>query len=591
MEKLTDFRPLNRVSLPDLGDLRCSGLILIVGPNSSGKSQFLQDIYLRISGEPRALVVASNIEIQKPPEYGSFIEWLKARRYIEDFYDDNGTAHWRPLTTYLGTGQAVTQIQQNQGQNWHSGYVPLPDPAVRRRSDFLNYFGRMLVTALFLDRRLISLNQTGIIDFQTQPPQTDLHALHLDDDARSKLFDELVGSFNKAVWPDASRGNTLCLRVSDQGELPSAEARHSIKKMMAYRTIESEGDGLKSYVAICVALLLGQRPVCLIDEPEMCLHPPQAHNLGRFIGRHGTSNETVTLVATHSSEILRGIIQTASDIQIVRLTRRAGKFSAHLVPAAVLSEAVAKPTVRAESILDGIFAESVIVLEADGDRLVYQTTWETLSDEFRNSVHFATVGGTGGISDTCNLYRTLRIPVAVIADLDLITDPARLQGILRVMATIEESNELVSKARMVMDGIRNLPPTIDPSDAKKRLETLCEVGVSWENEADIELRRELNRLARELDRMRKIKRGGVATFPDHIAVPLNELLSSLKHHGVFLVPLGELEEWLSHADIKESKERKWAWSNEAALYIQSAGSCNGDIWDFVREVGRYLNRH
>jgi len=91
--------------------------------------------------------------------------------------------------------------------------------------------------------------------------------------------------------------------------------------MAKYRPIESEGDGLKSYVATAISILLGRRPVTVIDEPEMCLHPPQAYNLGQFIGTYATSNHTSTFVATHSSQILRGIIQTAEALQVVRLTR------------------------------------------------------------------------------------------------------------------------------------------------------------------------------------------------------------------------------------------------------------------------------
>ena len=260
----------------------------------------------------------------------------------------------RPRKNYLGVGQAVSQIQPSQGQTWHSSFVPVEEPNAKRRSEFLNYFGGLLVTALFLDRRLISLVQVGIIDFQNQAPQNDLHALYLDDRARDQLFSELLESFDKAVWPDISRGNLLCIRVSDEGIVPTAEERLSPKKMSAYRTIESEGDGLKSYVATCVALLLGRRPVCLIDEPEMCLHPPQAYNLGRFIGKHGSSTDTATLVATHSSQILRGVIQTTKNVQIVRLTRVGRDFSAHLVPAGLLAEAVAKPTLRAESVLEAV---------------------------------------------------------------------------------------------------------------------------------------------------------------------------------------------------------------------------------------------
>jgi AAA domain, putative AbiEii toxin, Type IV TA system len=588
--QLSDFKPLERVVLPDVGDLRCSGLIMVVGPNSSGKSQLLQDIHQRLCGEPRALVVASGLEIRKPPEYGPFAKWLEELGYFETITDENGNPQWRPLTTYLGSGQPINQIQPSQAQTWYSAYSPTTDASARRRSEFLNYFGRLLVTGLFLERRLSSLNQVGVIDFQTQPPQQDLHALYLDDVARKLLFDELLESFGKAVWPDTSRGTTLCLRVSDEGVLPTAEERLSPKKMAAFRSIESEGDGLKSYVATCVALLLGRRPVCLIDEPEMCLHPPQAHNLGRFIGKYGTSSETVTLVATHSSQILRGVIQTAKDIQIIRLTRREKLFSAHLVAREVLAEAVAKPTVRAESVLDGIFAQSVVVVEADGDRLVYQTAWETLATDLRLDVHFATVGGTGGIADTCNLYRTLKIPVAVIADLDMLSDPGKLGRVLEVMATTEVVAELTARARMIMEDIRNLPPVISSAQVTARLTELANTGEVWRNESDIALRRDLLSICRQLDRMRQLKRGGLRAFPSPISESMLELLTALKRVGIFLVPVGELEEWFTTAEVAESKENKWAWANAAALHIQHHGADISGVWGFVREVGGFFSR-
>ncbi len=590
MDQISDFKPLEYVTLPDIGNLRCSGLIVVVGPNSSGKSQLLQDIYQRLSGEPRALVVATNIGVTKHPEFSEFTRLLELEGYMEKFIDENGTEILRPRTIFLGSGKAINQIQQQQAQSWYNAHAPTAESAVPRRSEYLIHFGQMLVNALFLGNRLVSLNQTATIDFEKQPPQNDLHALYLDDNARSRLNTELLESFGKAVWPDISRGNVICLRVSDEGVLPTADDRHSYKKMAEYRSIESEGDGLKSYVSTCVALLLGRRPVCLIDEPEMCLHPPQAHNLGRFIGRYGASSNTVTLVATHSSQILRGVIQTAKDIQIVRLTRSEKKFSAHLVPADVLADAIAKPTVRAESVLDGIFAQSVIVLEADGDRLVYQTVWETLSADARLDVHFTTVGGTGGIADTCKLYRTLKIPVAVIADMDVVSDPGRLKRILEVMATPEVVRNLTERARSIMEAIKKIPPTITPNEVNRHLIELSPGSTNWEDEADINMRRELNRMAEKLDRMRGIKHGGTKALPTNIGEPLQKLLVTLKESGVFLVPVGELEEWLADANIQGSKSNKWAWANAAALHIQTIGASTGDIWDFVREVGQFLSR-
>src|SRR5205823_1035588 len=116
------------------------------------------------------------------------------------------------------------------------------------------------------------LERVGVINFQTAPPQTELHSLRVNDIACRELAAETVTTFGKAVWPDHSIGESLCLRVAD-GDLPCANDRLSFAEMSKYRTIEDEGDGLKSYVSICIALLLGLRPVCLIDEPEMCLHP------------------------------------------------------------------------------------------------------------------------------------------------------------------------------------------------------------------------------------------------------------------------------------------------------------------------------
>ena len=61
MSYLTNYRPLARIDLPGIGEIDPSGLIVLVGPNSSGKSQLLQDLNARMTGAPRSLVVADQI--------------------------------------------------------------------------------------------------------------------------------------------------------------------------------------------------------------------------------------------------------------------------------------------------------------------------------------------------------------------------------------------------------------------------------------------------------------------------------------------------------------------------------------------------
>ena len=118
MKSLTDIKPISELSLPDIGEIQCVGLTVIVGPNSSGKTQFFQDIYHRLSGRSRQLVVATKIGLTKPDK--SIFDILKSEGFIKRYFDDNDNPHWLPLTTYLGSGQAAAAVQANQADTWHS---------------------------------------------------------------------------------------------------------------------------------------------------------------------------------------------------------------------------------------------------------------------------------------------------------------------------------------------------------------------------------------------------------------------------------------------------------------------------------------
>ncbi len=586
MLKLTDFKPIAQLVLPDLGKIECSGLILVVGPNSSGKSQLLQDIYRRTSGEPRKLVVAEDITLARPP-IAELVDSLVEAGFLSSYLDDNGTRQLQPMTTYAGTGEAVAPINFNQAASWYSSMPP--SGAHKTRIDFLYYFGRLLTTALFLEKRLTAGNQVGLIDFEAQPPQTDLHALYVDDKARGELLAEIVASFGKAVWPDISRGNSLSLKVSDQGVLPSPSDRLSHKQMARFRSIETEGDGLKSYVATCIALLLGRRPVCIIDEPEMCLHPPQAYNLGRFIGRFGASTETVTFVATHSSSILRGVIQTTERVQIVRLTRKGSRFHAHRVSPEELQKALDRPTLRAVEVLDGIFSQAVALVEADTDRQVYEAVWETVAGEFGFDLHLTAVGGTGGLADSCALYKTLSIPTVVIADLDFLSDVRRVRKVVDSIASDSAiTDTIVAETTVILGLLRKLTPNATAEEVRSALAEISALEMNWEVADDFIVRGRLNELAQRVDRLKRFKKGGLASLPQEIATPLKVLLAKLSEIGVFLVPVGELEEWLREYGIKASHSRKPQWANEAAQRVRALGARTGDVWDFMRSAGSYL---
>ena len=60
----------------------------------------------------------------------------------------------------------------------------------------------------------------------------------------------------------------------------------------------------------------------------------------------------------------------------------------------------------------------------------------------------------------------------------------------------------------------------------------------------------------------------MASYGGELAEKLSGLLQQLRIHGLFLVPVGELEEWLGEYNVGISKSDKRAWSNAAAQIIQ-----------------------
>lgn len=593
-KQLEDFNPLKRVTLPGGKEIDTKGLVLIVGPNSSGKTQFLRDIHASLLGQPRRLVVAHEVNVNKPALIDELVECLENEGYIRRHLNDKGVEMLKIRTVPLGGSSPGLQAEIELGnvKSWHGRFE---EGQTNPQSQSFNaLFGSMLCSAMFLANRLTSTNQTSNYDYENTPPTNDLQALYFDSKAKDELTQAIRDTFGKGIWVDPTRGNILCFRLTDTPDLPLPEDQLRPDRVTLYRVIDEEGDGLRSFVAICMALALSRRPVCLIDEPETCLHPPQAYALGRIIGRQAAKHTSTTLVATHSSHVLRGVIQQTRDVQIVRLTRVAGQFRAHLVDSGLLRKATEKPMVRSEAIFDGLFADGVVLVESDGDRAVYQAVWESMAHAIQLDLLFVPVNGKGAMADIAGFFQTLQIPVAIIPDLDLVRDDGVIPKLLTAISADENNvRSIREECRVVAEAIRLVPPTITPSEVETEMELIQALPKEWHDNDDESLMRQLRGLANRLDRMRRLKPGGIAAFEkEHpsIAAQLEILRQKFWSSGVFIVPVGELESWLSEDFMKDgpSKERKQEWADEAASRIRQRPNDAGPIVEFVRQVAAYL---
>jgi hypothetical protein len=254
-----------------------------------------------------------------------------------------------------------------------------------------------------------------------------------------------------------------------------------------------------------------------------------------------------------------------------------------------IKSCIDKPSTKVETILDGLFAEAVTVVESEGDRLVYSTVWERLAGEFRHDVHFVSVGGIGGIADTCHLYRNLKIPVCVIADLDLLRELDTFERILGALASAEKTREAVEKCRSIIDQIKALGPIHTEAELRAELKAIIEEPLDWKNAQKLgQVRRTLSDLSTGLSQTARLKMGVESLSDKTVYHDLKAFLGTCRSHGLFLVLVGELEDWVPALMADgPSKKKKPEWANFAANKIREAPIQNDDIWAFVRRTAEF----
>ena len=577
--------PISDIQISEL-KLPLSGLIVLVGANSSGKTNLLRELHAAISGTERPLIVAKEIRFRPAPGFNDYLVHLQQTGDMESVpISGGGAPQYRKIGHQYGTQTGTGgQWQEQELKGWYSQFENYTSQPLSKRllsHTFLAQIGLMQCSALFIEQRITLTASAGLFDTGQQPASA-LQALRLNPKAQNGLTEEIKKVFRRGAWLDLSGGATA-IKVSDDDYVPTPEEKSDPTRMKTYRTIDSEGEGIRSYVAICITLLLAQRPLCLIDEPEMCLHPPQARGIGRFIGTYGGRTSGCTLVATHSSHVLRGILETNKDVSVIRLTRSGASFTAQHVPSTTLGEATRKPMSRSEAILDGLFADGVVVCEADGDRLVYEATLNTLNSPGPD-VRFIPVGGTGGFREAVRLYRALNVPVAIAADIDFLAK-GELEDVLTVLSVKpSEIPDILIKVKTCIKAIRALKSETSPDSILLKLKKLAEFDGEWDSKKESEYRHQLKDLADTLNSLDLLKSKGVQGLPRELSVEVTSLLNDLRSHGLFLVPKGELESWVENLMKGVGKGNKSLWATEAARKIEDCGKGENDIWEYVQSI-------
>jgi energy-coupling factor transporter ATP-binding protein EcfA2 len=486
--------------------------VLLIGPNNAGKSKFLSEIaaYIESHADQRGVVV-HEVHLDK-----------KGRQ--------------SDLRQYLETAGEVFSNAYRLG-NWEIG------SNVIRHWDDTNHLPYGLAKGFFKlikadDRLKICEQQQSVApDDQKPKPQ---HILYHDSvlmDRVSALFEK---AFGQSLMFNYRGGNRLPIHV---GKLPDTSItgvdRVSDAYVAAVRNnplLDQQGDGVKSYAGILFESIVSDYDIVALDEPEAFLHPPQMRRLAETLA---VEVKKQLIVATHSSDIVRGFLQGSDgSVRVVRI-RRSGKDNSITETAPeTVRELWTRPELRYSNALDALFHDEVVICEDESDCKLYNAVADHIQSEANETwpdIAYVPSGGKHGAPKIAGVLHRMGVPVKQIYDIDFLSECDLVRAsVLAVDGPWEEVAPLCERLRKTVAS--NLKPKTAAEVAREIVDLLEKF------EGDHLPRSDVNRLMKQTSSWSLLKQYGVAGLPGGDAREIyRSLVDALCSCGIHVVPVGEVE--------------------------------------------------
>ena len=499
-------------------------VILVVGPNNAGKSATLRAIRDKFSEAAAESPVVKAIKIHKRGTTAEFSSWIEGWAKRSPGNPQN--------PAFTASGHLVHRSDITHGWN--------------RADNSLGQVARWLCHFLSADERLGICNPPGHVSLSQDGPSHPIHYLQRDDGLELRISSKFKKAFGADLIVHRNAGSHVPLHVGERPIPALGEDRVSlgyIKRLEKLPQLQTQGDGMRSFAGVLLATSVGRETVLLIDEPEAFLHPPQAKLLGTsLVESRGKIGQI--FIATHSTDIIRGVLDAnSSDVKVVRIRREGEVNSVHLLENARVRELWSDPLLRYSNILDGLFHEGVVVCEADSDCRFYSAILEAAHasiypDAKRPDLMFTHCGGKARLPLVIRSLREVDVPVRAVADFDVLSADQPLRAIVEALghdwSFFEQDWRIVKSA---VDGKR---PDLNTTDVKKELERVLS-GVN-STVLPEKSREELQSLIKRSSAWSNAKLVGKSFVPSGDAAKACErLLSSLRQAGLHVVEVGELE--------------------------------------------------
>lgn len=339
-------------------------------------------------------------------------------------------------------------------------------------------------------------------------------------------------------------GLAATLHMGKRPELAGDENLTSegyIRAVEKLPAIHVQGDGIRSFVGVLLHALTGDRSLVLVDEPEAFLHPPQARLLGQMLVAETPARRQLFL-ATHSGDLLRGIISASSSrVLVVRVQRSNDKNPIAQLDQRGVRQLWDDPLLRYSNALDGLFHDVVVICEADADCRFYGAITDAVwaaQGEPAPAVMFTHCGGKHRIPMLVAALHALEVPVRVVIDFDGLQDETPLRTIVETLGALW--SEFEADWRAVKASIDSKKPELATSDVAEEIKNTLAKVIS--EKLPQGTANEIRRILRRSSPWAIAKEAGKNYVP--AGTPrqtYDRLVQRLRTLGVHLVEVGELE--------------------------------------------------
>ena len=501
-------------------ELDPTDVVVLVGPNNAGKSLALRELDDYIGGNGETIVFKSLklLKVGTSEDFEAFV-----RRHAQT---------------------------KRQGRSWSvSGYrlsVGVSDLNFKTFwPDNIHIFSSLFCLRVPTESRITDSDPVDAIDTLEEPASDPINML-LDAQLESKLSGYFRRAFDEDLILYRGGGKKLPLLVGDRLAPHQGEDRISttyLKRLLASTVpLHKQGDGMRSYASVILHLLAPITPsILLLDEPEAFLHPPQARLLGEIIAAERPSRAQL-VVATHSPDVLHGLINVASDrLRVLRIQRKDNVNIVKELDKKLVQEISVDPLMKYSSVMSGVFHERVIICEADADCMFYSSILDLseVHGEHQPDILFVHANGKGRITALAKTLVALGVPVDVIADIDILRDTTAFRAIVESLGG--DSTVVLPLAEAVKKAIEHHKPWLNAGEIKREIAGTLEEAPS-SGEFPQHLRSTIQALFRKASPWDAVKSAGESAIPSGDATKqFKELLGLTKQMGLWIVPVGELE--------------------------------------------------